>query len=294
MSDARFKIESGLLAANTTANSLFQHNVLMTQNLRVEGDLLYVGGNLWVAGNLLYSNTTIAGDLTPTVDGAALGNATNRFDVFARNITVFGNLHPNSSGLLFGNSARRWTVFAVNVNATGTLTVSDATTLSGTLNVSGSTTLANVTANAITASSANITGAINIGGSATVSGNLTVGGGFSVGSFGLTHGLISTNTATVATTSMVVVDSYSPRNSARVGEYLVGVMQGVNVHTMTISFVHDGTQVYLTKHSEVQTLNLGSFDLNINTSADSVELQFVASSATSRTVRVLRKLINNP
>lgn len=287
MSERRFVAENGLLATNVTANSQFMHITRFADNVYVDGDLLFVGGNLHVVGDLIYTNTEIAGDLAPTIDGSNLGNNTHRFDLYARNILVFGNVHPNSTGLLLGNTARRWNVHATNISASGSVSVTDSITAS-TISVTGSGGISvnhNVSANHIIVSHT-----ISVAGNVSVGGNLSISGVLTVSGYDLTHGSIITNTATVSSTSPTIVDHF-PSSGVRGGKYFITVTQGsANTHILEILFCRDDTNAYLTKYGEVAvpSTGLGTFDVNLNTTLNRFELSFTAASAASRTVRVLR------
>lgn len=298
MAGSRFKAENGILATGSSTNSIFEHVVSVTGNVYVTGDLLYVGANLYVSGNLVYTNTQISGDLVPTTPvGQNLGNNTSRFDGYFRNINVSGNLHPSANGLLLGNTGRRWDTYSTNIDAVGTLTLGSTANVAGALNVNGAVTIANVVAEGNTTitgfvnvtSSANVGGNLRVNGTSTLVGNTSITGNVVAKGIILDNAAIYSNSASVTTTAATIIDSY-PKSQSFFGKVIVTVnAANSSLHSIEMNYLHDNTNVLVTKYGEVYNTNLGTFDIIINNA--NVEISFTATSANTYTVKTLRQIV---
>jgi hypothetical protein len=120
----------------------------------------------------------------------------------------------------------------------------------------------------------------------TVSGTTTFTGSVITG-----NSAISTTTTAVATTTATTIDSFATA-SFRTAKYLVQVFDSTNTqfHSVEIMVLHDGTTVYKNEYGEVvSAAALGTFDASITTGT--LSLQFTATAATSKTVKVYRTAI---
>lgn len=309
MADQRFKIEDGLVVQGS--NSVFEEKVTINANLNVEGSLLFVGQDLFVTGNLVYTNTQVAGDLTPYDDGANLGNTVNRFDLFSIDIQVDGSIVAGANGVPIGNTTRRFDVFARNIDATGTMSVVgntnfnidalaiDTTNKAVSINASAPYTGTKLTV----VGNTTVNGSINVvgGGSLAVNGNITANGGVSVNGAiqttnnSLTFGkaVLFTTRTQVTNTSANIIDQF-PTNSGKFAKILVTVDNSTAspsvVHTIEMLLAHDNAgNVLATKYAELYSTKLGVFDASV--SGANVIVTFAATSANTYNVTTLRQLI---
>lgn len=301
MAGSRFKVENGLLVKGTSTNSVFEHQVAVNANLTVTADLLYVGGNLYVTGNQIIAGQTIyATDILPsTATGLFIGNTTHRFDGLFRNLEASGNLHPQSNGLLFGNTTRRWDTYSSNVNASGSMTVGanalfqSTVNISGNLNVTGNTNGGNINSGNTTitgfinvSTTANVAGNLQIGGVSTLTGNVTSTGNVQSKGFILDNAAFFSNTKSVTTTSVTVIDSF-PKAYSNFCKMFITVQSGSLYHSIDMNSIHDGTNILVTKYGEIYNTKMGTFDANIN--GANVEITFQASGAGTYTVKSTRQ-----
>jgi hypothetical protein len=309
MADQRFKIEDGLVVQG--GNNVFEEKVTINANLNVEGSLLFVGQDLFVTGNLVYTNTQVAGDLTPYDDGANLGNTVNRFDLFAFTVQVDGSIVAGANGIPIGNTTRRFDVFAGNVDATGVVTVlgntsfnTDALVVDTTNKAVAINTTAPYTGTKLTVvGNTSVNGNINVvgGGNLAVNGNITANGGVSVnGAIQTTNSsitfnkssLVSTRTQ-VTNTSANIIDQF-PTSSGKFAKILISVDNSTStpsvIHTVEMLIAHDRAgNVLATKYAELFNTKLGVFDASV--SGANVIVTFTAATTNTYNVTTLRQLI---
>ena len=201
---------------------------------------------------------------------------------------------------------------------------------SGPLSAAGAITGLSLTSNSfITASSLSVTGAISAGGNITganlysnaaivgntVQGTISILTGTFVANTSITTGLVTaSNTATVnrlisnttvggnafimngnvsstSTTGTLVLDSFAI-TSYRTAHYLIQITDNTNLqyHSTQVMLIHNGTTVYQSEYNIIYSTGiLGTFDSSIV--AGTVQLQFTASTATNKTIKVLRTAI---
>lgn len=301
MTQSRFKIQDGIMATNTAANSVFMHPMRVDANTTINGDLLLVTGDFTVQGNYVIQGATVYDtDLLPAANGRSIGNSTNQFDALLRNVTVSGFLNPSANSVALGTETKRWNTYSTNVNATGTIIVQGAATLSNTLGVTGAATLANtlsVTNSVSFSNTLGVTGAatfsntLSVSGTSTLTGNVSTQGNVAANSILLNgHAGVFANSKTVSGTTKTVIDSFS--NS--VGNFAKSVITVIDssqqFHAVEILFVHTGTNALLTKYGEIYNTKLGTFDADINGAFLEISFTGTNSSATY-TVKTIRQQI---
>jgi len=302
MANTRFKTENSLYVTGETNTqidtiSLFNANVSVNSSvLIVNGEMivgntsagltsnLSVSGSLFVTGNLVYTNTEISGSLRPSVDGLALGNTTNRFDLYIRNGIVYGatGFNPNSNTIVLGNTTNRWVMSGTTLDLSGNLTINTTAFI-----VTSNT-------NQVAINTATYSGALNVNGGANVTGDVTVSASIIAPTFKTGNMLMVTNTATINVATAVVVDQFAnngvkavkymayAENTGSTGRYLVELM-GVNANTV----------IFVSQYGEVNNVVLGTFNL-IKTGAN-LQLTYTdaaANTTNTSTVTVLRTVIN--
>jgi hypothetical protein len=125
-----------------------------------------------------------------------------------------------------------------------------------------------------------VAGTMNVSGTASFTGSIVTG-----------NSAIATTTTSVTTTSATTIDSFSTA-SFRTAKYIVQVFDSTNsqYHAIEILVIHDNTTVYKTEYAEIFTGSaLGTFDASIATGT--LSLQFTATAATTKTVKVNRTAI---
>lgn len=123
------------------------------------------------------------------------------------------------------------------------------------------------------------------------SGNLTVPGQLSANtiSFG-THSDASSNTVTVATTSLTSLDT-SAAATYRTIKYVVQITQGSSYQSSEVLITHNGTTAYMTEYGIIRTgSNLGTLSTDI--SGGNVRLLVTMVSATSATIKIQKTTID--
>lgn len=285
MANTRFKVDNGLTVSG--ANTLFKEAISVEANCYVYGDFLYVSGDFFVGGNLTYTNTSIAGDLTPQSNSQNLGNNTNRFNGFFVQVSVSDTLTPLTNGLPLGNTTNRWFVYTTNVNSSGSLTVSG--------NVA-------VNTDALVVDAANKrvgigrvpTNTLDVNGAATVNGSLAVNGALiTTGVINATgtavrfgNAAIYSNTAS-ATTGTTTIDAF-PSSLSRAAKMFIYVDAGNTVvHSIEMMLLHEGTNVLVTKYAELFNASLGTFDSVI--SGGNVIVTFTPTVSGTYTVKTIRQ-----
>lgn len=301
MAQSRFKLQDGILASNTAANSVFMHPMRVNANTTIDGELLLVTGNFTVQGNYVIAGQTVYDtDLLPAANGRSIGNSSNQFDALLRNVTISGFANPAANGIALGTSSKRWDTYSTNVNASGTLTVTNSASLSNTLYVTGNSTFANlvsVTGTTTLANTLGVTGAVtfsntlSVSGTSTLTGNVSTQGNVAANSILLNgHAGVFANSKTVSGTTKTVIDSFS--NS--VGNFAKSVItvtdSSQQFHAIEILFVHTGTNALLTKYGEIYNTKLGTFDADINGAFLEISFTGTNSSATY-TIKTIRQQI---
>jgi len=291
MTDTRFKAEKGIWAIGP--NSTFESNVY------VNGSTFFVGVDLIIGGNLVYANTSLAGDLIPSLPGAALGNSTNRFAVWAASIDANTQIIPSTSGLPLGNNTNRWLTYTANLDSNGSLTVSGNVTVNTTAFLVDATNKRvgiNTAPGAFAltvAGVSSLTGNVSITGNATITGAATITGVSTVGSLALANGGLTTNTTAVSTGAATTVDSW-PKATGHAAKMTVFVdgsaLPTPVIHSLDMLIIHDGTNVLMTKYGEIYNTSLGSFDASIT--GANVNVTFTATSANTYYVKSIRQLMS--
>lgn len=95
------------------------HTLTVVGSANVTADV-YIGGNLIVSGTTTTTAAAaVSGNQIPTVDGVALGNTINRFDMYIRNGIVYGYLNGSANGIPLGNNTGRFDISANNISISG-------------------------------------------------------------------------------------------------------------------------------------------------------------------------------
>lgn len=280
--DSVFKVDKGIHVKG--ANNIFETRTLFNDVVTVNASAIFITGDLAITGNLTYSNTSLAGDLAPVVNGSQLGNNTNRFAVFATDVNVSGQVIPQVTNGNLGSTSLRWFVYSSNTDVQNVLTANNIFA-GGTLLVANNTTK-RVGIN--TAPSG--TSALQVVGDSAFTGNISATSisATTIASSGnilAANGMqLVSNSATVALTATPqVIDSF-PKAACKLAKYNVRVANTTTgIHGAEILLVHEGTNVIMTV-TEVFASELGSFDANIN--GANVELTY--SGTASETVKLLR------
>lgn len=285
MTDQRFKAEKGIHAAGP--NTTFESNVY------VNGTTFFIGNDLIIGGNLVYSNTSIAGDLIPTVGEANLGNNTNRFYLWATTVEASSKIVPSTTGLPLGNNTHRWLAYTANVSANGILTVSGNVAVNTTAFVVDATTLRASVNGAVGSAALTVTGTTALVGNTTITGNAVVTGVATVGSLAMANGGLFTNTTVVTTGVATIVDAWplATGHAAKVTMFVDGsALPTPVIHSLDMLIIHDGTNVLMTKYGEVFNTSLGTFDASIT--GANVNISFTATSANTYYVKTIRQLMS--
>lgn len=108
-------------------------------------------------------------------------------------------------------------------------------------------------------------------------------------SFG-THSDASSNTVTVATTSLTSLDT-SAAATYRTIKYVVQITQGSSYQSSEVLITHNGTTAYMTEYGIIRTgSNLGTLSTDI--SGGNVRLLVTMASATSATIKIQKTTID--
>jgi hypothetical protein len=280
--DSIFKVDKGIYVKG--ANSVFETRVLINDVLTVNADAVIITGNLAVSGNLTYSNTTVSGDMAPSINGLALGNTTNRFLVYSTDVDVSGSVFPTVTNGALGTTLKRWLVYSSNTDVQNVLSANN-------LLVSGTVLVANSSTKRVGINTAPTgTAALQIGGDISATGAVTVDS-LTANTISLAGNVLALagaqfagNNATVAVTGTPQkIDSFA-KATCKLAKYNVRVANTTTgIHGAEILLVHEGTNVIMTV-SEVFASELGTFDAIIN--GANVELSYTGTAG--ETVRLLR------
>ncbi len=240
--NTKFKAEHGLLVVGNTD---IEQNLLVSGSANVVGDLT-VGGSVVFTAN-------VTGNFIPDVSGRALGNTTNRWEMYANTLNVSntatfaGNTQPSANGIILGGTSNRWFAYATSIDVSNNATVANTLTVSNT---------------------ANITTRVNVGSVLTIQSNTVA----------------YTNT----TPGQTVVDSYASA-TYRSSKYLIEVKNATTGYQLSeLLLTHDGSTVFLTEYGTANTVALFcTFDADI--SAGNVRL--LATPTTNATFKVARTTI---
>lgn len=276
-------------AANIIAQAAFNdsNTRLSTSGGTVSGNVT-ITGNLTVQGTLTSVNTQVL-SVTDSLIELANNNSSDVLD-----IGFYGNYSNGTSNLFTGlvrsDTDKIYYLF-------DTLTEHPTNTSINFANVNISTLNANLVSNSVVISGVNVFGFANAafnkanssiqntGG--TINGNLTVNG-----ELRLSDVQYFSNTVAITTDTQEIVDTFTA-SSWRTAKYTVQISEAAtNYHSTDILLIHDGAVVHKVEYAVVTTTGeLGTFDADINTG--SVRLLFTATSATNKTLKVVRTLIES-
>lgn len=306
MANTRFKTEHSLLVTGDTNTqidtiSLFNANVSVNSSVLVVNGELVVGntsagytsnltvtGSMLIAGNLVYTNTTVSGDLRPSVDGLDLGNTSNRFDAFIREGYVYSLLNPSSNTIPLGNSTQRWAISGT------TLDLSNSLDVSGNLTINTTSFKVNANTNQVAINTASYSAALNVNGGANITGDLAATANIGAAQFKTNNMSFTTNSAIINNSTTTVVDQFSnsgvkvvkyiahAENNTTTGKYAVEIV-GLNVNTT----------ILVSQYGEVNNVTLGTF--NLIKSGANLALTYtdpLANATNTSSVTVLRTVIN--
>lgn len=240
--NTNFKVEHGLLVVG---NTQVEQNLLVSGSANVVGDLT-VGGSVVFTAN-------VTGNFVPDVSGRALGNTTNRWEMWANSLNVSntatfnGATLPTANGVALGNTSGRWLIFGTSLDISNNATVANTLTVSNT---------------------ASITTRVNVGSVLTIQSN--------------------TVAYTNATPGQTVVDSYSA-TTYRTSKYVIEVKDATTGYQASeILLTHDGSTVFMTEYGTANSVPLFcTFDAHIG--AGNVRL--LATPTTNATFKVARTTI---
>ena len=240
--NTKFKTEHGLEVVGNTE---------IGQNLKVFGSANVVG-DLSVGGTVVFT-ANIVGNFVPDVSGRALGNTTNRWEMWANSLNVSntatfnGDTLPTANGVTLGNTSGRWLIFGTSLDISNNVLVSNTLTVSNT---------------------ASITTRVNVGSVLTIQSNTVA----------------YTNT----TPGQTVVDSYASA-TYRSSKYLIEVKNATTGYQLSeLLLTHDGSTVFLTEYGTANTVALFcTFDADINTG----NVRLLATPTTNATFKVARTTI---
>ena len=259
-----------------------QFTTLITQNVATVSAL---ASNSYVNGASLYSSGPISA--VGTITGAALvsnGSVSGASLYSSGAINTVGNAsfaNVTSNGFVNGASVHSTGAVSAAGNITGANLYSNAAVVGST--IQGSTSMLTGT---FVANTSIATTTLTASGTATVNGlvsNTTVQGNAFI---------LNGNVSSTSTTGALVLDSFATANY-RTAHYLVQVTDNTNsqYHSTQIMLIHNGTTVFQSEYNIIYTnAVLGTFDSAI--SSGSVQLQFTASAATNKTIKVLRTAID--
>lgn len=276
-------------AANIIAQAAFNdsNTRLSTSGGTVSGNVT-ITGNLTVQGTLTSVNTQVL-SVTDSLIELANNNSSDILD-----IGFYGNYSNGTSNLFTGlvrsDSDKVYYLF-------DTLTEHPTNTSINFANVKTATLNANIVSNSVVISGVNVlshanaafnkanSSIQNTGG--TINGNLTVNGELK-----LSDVQYFSNTVAITTNTQEIVDTFTA-SSWRTAKYTVQISEAAtNYHSTDILLIHDGAVVHKVEYAVVTTTGeLGTFDADINTG--SVRLLFTATSATNKTLKVVRTLIES-
>lgn len=274
-------------AANIIAQAAFNdsNTRLSTSGGTVSGNVT-ITGNLTVQGTLTSVNTQVL-SVTDSLIELANNNSSDVLD-----IGFYGNYSNGTSNLFTGlvrsDIDKVYYLF-------DTLTEHPTNTSINFANVNISTLNANLVSNSVVISGVNVlshanaafnkanSSIQNTGG--TINGNLTVNGELK-----LSDVQYFSNTVSITTNTQEIVDTFTA-SSWRTAKYTVQISEAAtDYHSTDILLIHDGAVVHKVEYAVVTTTGeLGTFDADINTG--SVRLLFTATSATNKTLKVVRTLV---
>lgn len=282
MADTRFKAENGILAVgNTTANSIFDHQVRVNANLTVQ-DLLLVSGNFTVQGNTTYIGTTLYDtDLIPGTNATrSLGNSVNTFLAYLYDVTIYNSIVPSANNKALGSTTKRWDTYSNNISSSGTLQVQLGGQFSNTLTATGNVQFSNTLA---------VIGNVTVGNGTNFS-NVSVYGNVASNGLVMPYGGIFTNTASINSTTATIVDAF-PKTLGSAAKVVLAIANSSSgQQAIEILMVHDGTTVTQTQYADVYNTKLGSFDTVINNANVEIKFTSLAANATvTQTVKTIRQ-----
>jgi len=182
------------------------------------------------------------------------------------------------------------TDISITYTNSGTLIISDVSTLQSVTN-RGSTTTNSIHITNATTSSSTTTGAL------TVVGGVGVGGRINAESVQLSHAILDTTETTVNNTATIVVDTYSI-NDFRSAKYLIQIDEGdsplrpgsANFEVIELLLLVDNSaNVYATEYAVLTSTagELGDFAADCDIHGN-ISLYFTAYNATNKILKVLR------
>lgn len=239
-----------------TGNTKFttQHGLQVVGNTEIEQDLKVLGsanviGDLTVGGSMVFS-ANVVGNFIPDISGRALGNTSQRWEVYANSLNVAntatfaGEASPTTNSISLGSTSARWFAYTTDVNVSNVVSVSNNVIISNNISV------ANVA---------------------------FIGPALAVQSNSATYNaVIPTQT---------VIDSY-PRDSFRTAKYLIQVRNATTGFMASeLLLTHDGTTVFITEYGVVNSVaTFCTFDADINSGF----VRLLATPTTNATFRVAR------
>lgn len=297
-----------------TGNSVFNSG---NNSTSATTGAVQISGGVGIVGNLYTATSAWHGNLSITNATASTNNTTGALVVaggagIAGSIFVGGTITGRSiDATAVGNispSTGQFTSAIVQNGLTAGSVISNSfvngTSLysSGPISAVGNGTFANVISNAaiigatVQGSTSMLTGTFVANTSVTTtnmlaSGTATVQTLVSNTSVNGNTFILNGNVATTATTGALVLDSFATA-TYRTAHYIVQVTDNTNLqyHATQIMLIHNGTNVYQSEYNIIYSNGvLGTFDSVI--SAGTVQLQFTASAATNKTIKVLRTAV---
>lgn len=275
--------------ANSLAQAAFNNSNtrLSTSGGTVSGNVT-ITGNLTVQGTLISVNTQVL-SVTDSLIELANNNSSDTLD-----IGFYGNYSNGTSnlytGLVRSDTDKIYYLFDTLTSEPTNTSINFANAKTATLN-------ANVVSNSVIISGVNVLGYAsaafnkantsiqNTGG--TINGSLKVNGDLIVA-----NAQYFSSNVQISSNTQEVIDTFTA-SFWRTAKYTVQISEtATNYHSTDILLIHDGSIVHKVEYAVVTTAGeLGTFDADINTG--SVRLLFTATSATNKTLKVIRTLIES-
>lgn len=268
---------STVLALAVTTNST-------ATNVHVDGTTLRVNslatftknvsmtGDLTVSGSLNASLGPPTTDYVPSTNATlSLGNSTFTWLGHFDSPVIYTRITASANGVLLGNTTNRFAASLTTANTSGNVAVgADA------VNIDAANKRMSVNAASGGTAALNVSGTINttslaVTATANVTGNVTTSG------LVIGNTVVFSNTTSVSTTSLTVIDSF-PKATYPSVKYMVFVKDTTTlVHSLELLAIHEGTNVLLTKYAEIYNTSLGTFDVSVN--GANVQLEYTSSGA---------------
>lgn len=258
---------------NTTPDATLhvQGTANVTGNVTITGSLLFVTGNFVVGGNLTYANVATSG-LVANPDQAFLGNTTQRFDGFFYDVIIYDTLNPSVNSIALGNTTNRWQLFANQGNFSGAVSVG-----ANTLYINAAAAQISVNANITTSD------VLYVKGTSNLQGNVVANGSVVANSFQTNLVTFASNLVTVTTNGQSIIDKFPKTETQCVKYLIFAqASSNTLVEAIEVLLIHDGSaSIIETTYGDIYNTKLGATSAAIN--GANVEVYFTTNSSISVT-----------